>query len=183
MTTWFSADTHYGHKNSIEYANRPFSSVEEMDEVMIRNHNERVKPGDRFIHVGDFAFVDHDPYLTRLNGQKFLVPGNHDHSNRIKKAKGWHEVLDKLTHLKLPCGTELGHYAMRVWRNSHHGAIHLYGHSHGNLIGDSQSCDVGVDCWRFAPVSLEEIMDYLSFFPDRREPDHHQPRKEENATI
>ena len=61
-------------------------------------------------------------------------------------------------HVKMPDGLQLVlcHYAMRVWRNSHHGAIHLYGHSHGNLIGDSQSCDVGVDCWRFSPVSIEE---------------------------
>jgi calcineurin-like phosphoesterase family protein len=86
MNIWFSADTHYGHKRIIELANRPFSSVEEMDEVMIEKHNTRVKNGDRFYLVGDFAFDDHDTYLRRLNGQKFIVPGNHDHRSRLKKA-------------------------------------------------------------------------------------------------
>jgi hypothetical protein len=74
MNIWFSSDTHYGHERIIELAKRPFSSVEEMDEVMIERHNARVRPGDQFFHVGDFAFADHDPYLSRLNGQKFLVP-------------------------------------------------------------------------------------------------------------
>ena len=80
--------------------------------------------------------------------------------------------------ITLPDGTMvvLCHYAMLVWSRSHHGAIHLYGHSHGNLPGDSQSCDVGVDCWDFAPVSIEEIRVRLARSPGRAEPDHHQPR-------
>ena len=80
--------------------------------------------------------------------------------------------------ITLPDGTMvvLCHYAMRVWSRSHHGAIHLYGHSHGNLPGDSQSCDVGVDCWDFAPVSIEEIRVRLARSPGRAERDHHQPR-------
>jgi calcineurin-like phosphoesterase family protein len=180
LNIWFTSDRHFGHDNIRKHANRPFASVEEMDEALIANHNARVKPGDIFYDLGDFAFADHDRYLDRLNGEGHLLPGNHDHRQRLKKVKGWHTIEEKLVHLKLPDTTELVlcHYAMRVWRISHHGAIHLFGHSHGGLPGDSQSCDVGVDCpWtNFGPVSLEEIKTYLSCFPDRREPDHHQPR-------
>jgi calcineurin-like phosphoesterase family protein len=178
---WFTSDRHFGHANILKFSNRPFASVEEMDEALIVAHNSRVKSGDIFYDLGDFAFTDnHDAYLSRLNGEGHLLPGNHDHRRRLKKVKGWHTIEEKLVHLKLPDTTELVlcHYALRVWRNSHHGAIHLYGHSHGNLPGDSRSCDVGVDCrrWNFAPVSLEEIRDHLSCFPDRLEPDHHQPK-------
>lgn len=180
MTIWFTSDRHFGHARIIELAKRPFTSVEEMDEALIANHNAKVRAGDIFYDLGDFAFGDHDRYLSQLNGEGHLLPGNHDHRSRLKKVKGWHKVEEKLVHLKLPDTTELVlcHYALRVWRNSHHGAIHLYGHSHGGLPGDSKSCDVGVDCpWtRFAPVSLEEIRNHLSCFGEhRRHPDHHQP--------
>lgn len=161
---WFTADKHLGHKNLIKNANRPFSSVEEMDEIIIQRHNERVRNADTVYDLGDFAFDDHTPYLRRLNGQKHLCPGNYDHSNLVNKAVGWASV-EKLRHIKNhPSGVflVLCHYALRVWNRSHHGAIHLYGHSHGNLPGDSQSCDVGVDCWDFYPVNLDQILDRLA---------------------
>jgi len=47
---------------------------------------------------------------------------------------------------------------MRVWNKAHCGAIHLYGHSHGALLGIGRSLDVGVDCHKFCPISLEEIL-------------------------
>jgi calcineurin-like phosphoesterase family protein len=59
------------------------------------------------------------------------------------------------------------HYSMRVWPASHYGALHFYGHSHGNLLGDRQSLDVGVDCWDFRPVRLEEIQQRLLTLPER----------------
>lgn len=177
MNIWFTADHHFGHKRIIELAHRPFGSVEEMDAIMIERWNQRVWPVDLVYHLGDFAFVDHTPYLKQLKGQKRLAVGNHDHSNRLAEARGWATVNDIL-HVNLPDKTflVLCHYAMRVWNKSHHGAIHLYGHSHGNLPGDSQSCDVGVDCWNFYPVSIDEIKVRLATFRKRGEPDHHQPK-------
>jgi calcineurin-like phosphoesterase family protein len=176
MTVWFTADTHFYHKRIIDLAKRPFSSVEEMDETMIARWNERVQKGDTVYHLGDFAFTDHTPYLERLNGHKVLVIGNHDHSNRIRRAEGWmtHRHLLEVKVDDQP--VVLCHYRMNVWNRSHHGAIHLYGHSHGNLEGDSQSQDVGVDVWDFRPVTLDEIKEQLRLNRRRIEPDHHQPR-------
>lgn len=175
MTVWFTSDHHFGHARIIELARRPFASVEDMDETMIARWNAKVEKGDTVFHLGDFAFCDHTPYLERLNGQKRLILGNHDHSNRVKKAKGW-QTVDSLLHVTID-GTPLVlcHYGMRVWNRSHYGAIHLYGHSHGSLPGDGQSMDVGVDCWRFYPLSLEHIRDWLDAAPARMEPDHHKP--------
>jgi calcineurin-like phosphoesterase family protein len=169
---WFTADKHLGHANIIKFAKRPFSCVEEMDDVIIQRHNERVKNADTVYDLGDFAFADHNPYLRRLI----------DHEKRLKYATGW-QSIEKLRHIKNhPSGIflVLCHYALRVWDRSHHGAIHLYGHSHGNLPGDSQSCDVGVDCWDFYPVNLDEILERLAdpyYSRPRGEPDHHQPKE------
>lgn len=176
MTVWFTSDHHFGHRRIIELAHRPFQSVEEMDDAMIVAWNDWVRPGDTVYHLGDFAFADHTPYLKRLNGHKRLIRGNHDHSNRVKKAEGWASI-DTLLHVTVDeTHLVLCHYAMRVWNRSHHGAIHLYGHSHGNLAGDSQSLDVGVDCWGFRPVTLFEIKARLREAPPRTEPDHHTPK-------
>jgi hypothetical protein len=51
------------------------------------------------------------------------------------------------------------HYAVRVWNRSHHGAWHLYGHSHGNIpdTPTSLSMDVGVDTHDFHPWHFDEI--------------------------
>ncbi len=175
MAVWFTADHHFGHARIIELAHRPFASVAMMDEVMIERWNERVAPGDTVYHIGDFAFADHNPYLSRLKGQKRLILGNHDHSNRVKKAK-W-ATVDSLLHVTVEdTPLVLCHYGLRVWNRSHYGALHFYGHSHGSLPGDSQSCDVGVDCFGFAPASLAEIRVFLASNRKRGEPDHHMAK-------
>jgi calcineurin-like phosphoesterase family protein len=59
----------------------------------------------------------------------------------------------------------LSHFAFRVWNKSHHGAWHLYGHSHNtldNINGRAnpygKSMDVGIDAHpEFRPFHLEEI--------------------------
>jgi len=148
-----------------------------MDSIIILNWNKIVNPCDTGYIIGDFAFDDHDKYLHRMNGTKVLIVGNHDHTKRRKKATGWSEI----EHLKrIEVDGEyviLCHYAMRTWYKSHRGALHLYGHSHGNLPGDSQSCDVGVDCWNFKPVTLAEAKLRMATFPQRVELDHHKPGK------
>ena len=179
MTVWFTSDSHFGHERIIKLCRRPFASVEEMDEHLIERWNTFVQGGDTVYHLGDFAFAEHTQYLDRLRGHKHLILGNHDPSNRVRQANGWSSV-NQLMHVTV-AGQPLVlcHYAMRVWNRSSYGSIHLYGHSHGNLEGDAQSCDVGVDAWplyNFAPLTLSDIKQRLATFPEREEPDHHQPR-------
>lgn len=179
---YFTADTHFGHARIIDLAKRPFHDVEEMDAHMIDRWNCVVRPGDTVYHLGDFAFAPHDPYLKSLNGEKHLIKGNHDHSNRVNRSTGWASVRD-MANIKLRyqhgdmevIDIVLCHYGLRVWNKSHHGALHFYGHSHGSLPGDSQSCDVGVDCWNFEPVSLGQIREHLATLPKRATVDHHVP--------
>lgn len=160
MTTWFTADFHFGHKNIIKYSKRPYQSVFEMNEAMISNWNAKVKEYEHGWIVGDFCFNDIDigqSILNRLNGVKHLVKGNHDHTS--VKLSGWASISD---YEELKIGSQhivLSHYAMRVWNRSHYGAWQLYGHSHGSLPDDPNllSFDVGVDCHNYSPLSFEDV--------------------------
>lgn len=156
---WFTADTHFGHANVIKYCNRPFASADQMDAHMIAAWNAVVARNDIVYHLGDFA-ISRDPRTVRrifqqLNGSKFLVLGNHDSAATLALpwAKKDHIQFKTVDGIQIV----MCHYAMRVWPSQHHGAIQLYGHSHGNLPGTHASCDVGVDSWGFAPVSIEDI--------------------------
>ena len=91
------ADTHFYHKNIIKYCNRPFKSVEEMNQKLIDNWNRVVSDDDIIIHLGDFALGSEDKIqglLSQLNGYKVLVRGNHDKSIRTMKRLGFNEVFD-----------------------------------------------------------------------------------------
>lgn len=81
MATWFTSDTHFGHSRIIELCNRPFNSVIEMNERLVRNWNELVGPEDTVYHLGDVALGPIDQslgYISRLMGRKILILGNHD---------------------------------------------------------------------------------------------------------
>jgi len=166
MSTYFTSDQHYGHRNVIKYCNRPFADEHEMDEELISRHNNTVKHGDTVYMLGDFTFKDPSNYLRRLNGNLILIPGNHDNLN-----KWMHNSSGKVVHIA-PQLHEVSvngqlivlcHYAMRVWNQSHYNAWMLYGHSHGSLPDDPNalSVDVGVDKWNYTPVSFEQLKEVM----------------------
>lgn len=81
MTTWFTADTHFGHENIIKFCNRPFSNVEEMNQTIIKNFNSVIDPKDLLVILGDVCMGNIRESLAlipKINGHKVLVPGNHD---------------------------------------------------------------------------------------------------------
>ena len=165
MTTWFTADTHFNHKKIIEYSNRPFTSVEEMDETLIQNWNNVVRNEDDVVyHLGDFCFGNPWPYIDRLNGFIKIIPGSHDKVLERNIIDGMIRkfIFGKLEEIKVNInGTSqlivLCHYSMRSWNKSHYGTWHLYGHHHGKLPPHGLSFDVGVDTNNFYPYSLDDV--------------------------
>jgi len=81
------SDTHFGHSAIIKYANRPFKSVQAMDEEIRCNWNATVRKTDQIIFLGDFALANADSirqYFKELNGKKCMIMGNHDRTHSIK---------------------------------------------------------------------------------------------------
>ena len=96
MRVFIISDTHFGHEAIIRYCNRPFTSVEEMDQIMIKRWNETVSNNDIVIHLGDFSFYGKDKtreIIQKLNGKKILIMGNHDnYSEQFYRDAGFHTV-------------------------------------------------------------------------------------------
>lgn len=81
MTTFYTSDTHFGHERILELCERPFSDVTRMNEALIERWNNVVQPEDTVYHLGDVALgkiAESLPLISRLNGYKILVLGNHD---------------------------------------------------------------------------------------------------------
>lgn len=155
MVTW--------HKNIIYSCERPYSSVEEMNEDLIARWNSVVQPDDKVWHLGDFALKASKEQVTmlvnRLNGHIRLVMGNHDcHSIKWYQECGFNRVYDRpvvwhdfwiLSH-QPPEWTDMsGPYA---W---------LYGHVHNRpefRVWSPRTCNVGVDVHNFTPIKHEQIL-------------------------
>lgn len=178
---WVTADHHFGHENIIQYCGRPFANADDMAEYMVRKWNNRVGAGDTVWHLGDFAMNKAALSVAELlNGEKFILKGNHDReswksyeavgfkrllelSDRDEKNGLAYKVVDYslfngavvyLTHCP-PSLIDLP-YAKTVAGDRHW--IWLHGHSHGGRgFQHDQVIDVGVDCYAFAPVSLESL--------------------------
>jgi calcineurin-like phosphoesterase family protein len=162
---YFTADPEFGHEKIISLSNRPFQSIQEMDETIIYRWLSTVKETDTIYILGDFAYNNIPYYLNHLSGIKYLVPGNHD-KFKHKETYGTLHILPPIfeipiSGLKDEYGKErlivLCHYSMRSWNKSHYASYHLFGHHHNSLEPYGLSFDVGVDTNNFFPYSLDDV--------------------------
>lgn len=131
---YYISDTHFGHANAIKFDSRPFKTVEEMDNTLIKNWNNVVKDDDTVYVVWDFSWYKEDKtleILEKLNGHKVLIKGNHDKVSP-KIGKTFEMVRD---YLEINDGDKkviLFHYPIISWKMQFRGAVHLYGHVHNS---------------------------------------------------
>lgn len=171
---WVTSDTHFNHVNIAGDKwgphGRNFSSVDEMNELMIQRWNEVVRPGDKVYHLGDVVFGAKewmDLHWPRLMGSKRLIVGNHDNipwlssGGWFKKVSMWrdfgeHNIL--MTHVPL---NEFS--LMRSQRQSDGTKIqrmrlNVHGHIHGKPSPKGPYKCVCVEQTDYRPVHLDELI-------------------------
>lgn len=157
---FFTADTHFFHRNIIDYCSRGFGSAEEMNEDIIRRWNEVVATGDLVYHIGDFGMANANRLGTiraRLNGRIILVLGNHDYNFSKKKwleVVGVDEVVDKVDYEEftlnhLPVLDSVDPLSLDRWL--------LCGHIHNLWRVKGRQLNVGVDVQGFYPITIEQV--------------------------
>lgn len=171
---YFTSDLHFFHENVIKYANRPFSTIEEMNHTLIENWNHTICADDDVYILGDVTMKGVEyatKALSQLKGRKYLIKGNHDRfaqskqfdTNLLEWIKDYHELSYHNNRFIL------FHYPIEEWNGYFRGTIHLHGHQHNhadynlnNLQNHIRKFDVGVDANNMCPVSIEDIITFFS---------------------
>lgn len=85
MKIFCTSDTHFSHRNIIQYCNRPYPCIDIMNSAIIKNWNSVISDDDIVLFLGDFCFAKTaeafevtQRFASALHGQKFIVKGNHD---------------------------------------------------------------------------------------------------------
>lgn len=137
MSNFYISDTHFGHANILRFDERPFSSVEEMEEELVRRWNGVVQKGDTVYILGDFCWLKEPEWvriLRQLNGNKELIVGNHDLTKMSPVLRGLFRDVKEYKEIK-DNGRKvvLCHYPIPCFKNHFYGAYHLYGHVHSTF--------------------------------------------------
>lgn len=158
------SDLHLGHENIIEYCDRPFESVNEMNRSLVENWNDVVDPDDTVLFLGDLVPFEDRPHvvegwLNKLNGQVVFVEGNHDETIPIES----HEHLAYETSNR---SLYLTHYPSDIPDDWDEWGI--YGHHHNNdvetypfLEPDVRRVNVSVELLGYEPLPITELFRYM----------------------
>lgn len=176
---YYISDCHFGHKNIIGFDQRPFFSVSEMDETMIKNWQNVVHQDDTVYILGDFCWDNATRWneiLDQLPGNKVAILGNHDQvlarnkdlQKRFLGVYNYLEIVDNMRNI-VPC-----HFPIPVYKNLHHGWYHLYGHVHetedyvitkryfeeiaAKYHISSRAYNVGTSLLGYTPRTLDELI-------------------------
>lgn len=163
------------HRNIIQFSNRPFKDVVEMNQAIADRHNEVMDENDTLYYLGDFGLnLDNNLRLVYELRDMFKVKnfificGNHDkliirNREQLLRDGVFNSINDYLEVSYEKQKIILFHFAIRnIWNHAHHGSWHMYGHSHATLPeDDSCSFDVGVDGHNFYPWSFLQIKEKM----------------------
>ena len=178
-----TSDTHLGSKRALELSRRPFDSVEEMDEVILKNINDTIEANgiNELIHLGDFGDMD---FLKRIKCPVVLILGNYERKEAenlgitlgeymdLLKTKYCFKAVLEISAIILPESYKkvmLCHEPMKVKKYFEETAPEyrdvsagLFGHIHGRQFIKEFGIDVGVDANHFYPMTAEDVEFYLN---------------------
>jgi calcineurin-like phosphoesterase family protein len=160
------SDTHFGHKGVCHFTRtdgvtklRPFDTPEEMDEFMVEAWNKKVRPTDKVYHLGDVVINRRAlKIMSRLNGDKVLIRGNHD----IFRDDEYRAYFRELRAYHVMNGMILSHIPIHEESLGRFG-VNIHGHTHANRVMKDGVVDLRYHCvcveqTDFAPILFEEVI-------------------------
>jgi calcineurin-like phosphoesterase family protein len=139
-----------------------------MNEVLVENWNSLVKPEDTVWHLGDVALCrskeDIQHIVSRLNGHKSLIIGNHDYCKK-DYLQYWTDIGFEFIS-KYPIITDgffiLSHEPLflgaGIEKSNINHMVNICGHTHQNCYENKQYVNVCVECTDYKPINFDELI-------------------------
>jgi calcineurin-like phosphoesterase family protein len=160
------SDTHFGHVNILSFkdsVDKPirqgFNDVDHMNEMMIHNWNSVVTPEDKVYHLGDVFFGPKDKadeILSRLNGKKRLILGNHDDAKSPVLQKHFQKIM--MWRIFKEFSTVLSHVPLHETTLKEGSQFNVHGHIHQNQSPSNHHICACVEHINYTPVLLEDLV-------------------------
>ena len=178
---WFASDVHFDHEKIRTLCERPFASVTAMNDVLLKNWNDRVRDGDLVYIIGDLMYEDCERpeyWLAKLNGRKILITGNHDAGwlSKINAEEYFESVVPYLETEYEGIKLTLCHYPMIEWPTGRidlagscgylvHGHTHNYAPSrYVSMMKTPYLLNASAEINGYSPVSFQELIDNNEIF-------------------
>lgn len=165
-TDFFISDLHIGHENIIKFTHddgsliRPFSSMEDMETVIEENWNSVVTPKDRVFCIGDMIMkASKLKFLSRLNGEKVLIMGNHDVFRQDDYAKYFTGVLGVMRYRRQFVLSHVPAHpgSMDRWKYNIHGHLHQHNVRKEDGTIDPKYINVSAEQLNYTPISIDQL--------------------------
>ena len=168
------SDTHFGHAGVCRFTDsvtgekiRPWTDPNEMDEEMVKRWNETVKPNDKVYHLGDVVINRKSlSIMSRLNGDKVLIRGNHDifrddeYRKYFRELRAYHVMNGMiLSHIPLHPDS-LSRFGTNIHGHLHTGRVKVQDKSTNGhwLVNDVRYHCVCVEQTDFRPILFEDVI-------------------------
>lgn len=177
------SDPHFGHAGVCRFLKedgtklRPWDNPEDMDEHLVKAYNEKVKLTDKVYFLGDVVINRRAlSTLSRLNGDKILIRGNHD----IFRDDEYRKYFREIRAYHVMNGLILSHIPIHSDSMGRFGA-NIHGHLHANRVRKATGVNVTTgevlygeeidpryycvcveQTPNFAPILFEDVMKKIS---------------------
>ncbi len=159
MTDYVISDLHLGHKNIIGFCRPQFTSLAQMESVIVQKWNGVVTFQDTVYVVGDVLFNKKSfELLEYLKGTKILIAGNHDAAYTTQKyLNHFKKILGVGTYYHQNEAICLTHIPIHPSCFSRY-AYNIHGHLHNKTIDDLRYINVSCEQLNFVPADLNRLI-------------------------
>ena len=173
---FYISDYHFNHQLALKRSRQNFKSVEEMNEEIIKRHNDKVSEDDHVYILGDIIVCEQEELEEKLNntvgrlkGNLHLITGNHDY--KYLDNMNFRKYFKSIDEAKLIRDNnrwvQLCHYPILMWYRKNKGSYHVFGHMHNEqkskeyeiLRNEERALNACVEVNNFEPCELEELIE------------------------